>query len=307
MTAEPAFRRAGPVLVGIAAMLWGTVGIASKALYGLNDVSPLTVGFFRLAIAVPILMAWRWRSLTGGSLGFRGRDRAIVASIGTAMAIYQICYFHAVAELGVALTTLATICSAPVLITLLSVAVLREKVTALTLIALIVGLAGTALLLDAPTDRPTASQISGIGWAAGSALAYSVFVLCSRVLARHDPSQIIVVGFGVGALILLPFALVAGIPPASASSVWALLFYVGLVPTAIAYMLYFRGMRETSAIPAGVIGLLEPLTATLLALVLFGEQLRPIGILGVGLLGFSMLVLLMPRREGVRARDSQHS
>lgn len=47
-----------PVLVLAAAVLWGTVGIASRLLYGIEDVSPLVVGFFRLALAVPLLALW---------------------------------------------------------------------------------------------------------------------------------------------------------------------------------------------------------------------------------------------------------
>jgi len=55
--------RAGPALVALAAKLWGTAGIASKVLYGIVDVPPLVVGFFRLALAVPLLAVWCWLRL----------------------------------------------------------------------------------------------------------------------------------------------------------------------------------------------------------------------------------------------------
>lgn len=294
--AVPARGWAGPLLVGVAAILWGTVGIASKSLYGLGDVSPLVLGFLRLAIAVPLLLAWRWRSFGKWPFGFHGRDGVILVSIGAAMAIYQVCYFQAVADLGVVLTTLVTICSAPVLITLLSIIVLRERLTATVAVALGLGLVGTALLVGPQANGSASHATAGIAWAAGSALAYAIFVLSSRALARHDPANIIIAGFGLAALVLLPFAASVDFPPAWSLSAWSLLVYVGLVPTAAAYLLYFRGMRTTQAIPAGIIALLEPLTATLLAALLFDERIAWAGAVGIGFLVLSMLLLVLMRR-----------
>ena len=104
----------GPALVLAAAVLWGTVGIASRLLYGIEDIPPLVVGFFRLALAVPLLGLWCWWRLGPETFRFDGSDRLRIAGIGLTMAAYQACYFQAVADVGVALATLITICSAPV-------------------------------------------------------------------------------------------------------------------------------------------------------------------------------------------------
>jgi DME family drug/metabolite transporter len=65
---------------------------------------------------------------------------------------------------------------------------------------------------------------------------------------------------------------------------WGYLLYLGMIPTALAYSLYFRGMRHTSATAASIVTLMEPLTSTLLDCWLFGEQLGPLGSLGAVLL-----------------------
>jgi drug/metabolite transporter (DMT)-like permease len=49
---------AGAGLVVLSAVLWGTVGIASKLLFGMAEIAPLTVGFYRLAIAAPSCSSW---------------------------------------------------------------------------------------------------------------------------------------------------------------------------------------------------------------------------------------------------------
>ena len=47
--------RRGLLLIVLAAVLWGTVGVATKTIFGLSDTNPLSIGFFRLAIATPAL------------------------------------------------------------------------------------------------------------------------------------------------------------------------------------------------------------------------------------------------------------
>lgn len=283
-------RASGPLLVCAGAVLWGTVGIASKVLYGIVDAPPLVVGFFRLAIAVPALLLWCVWRLRADTFRFPGADALRIIGLGIAMALYQVCYFRAVAEIGVALATLITICSAPILVGMLAPALLGERITRSIAVALILGLIGAALLVGAP---PASGNATGVGWACGSAIAYAAFVLCSRKLAHHDPAKIIVVGFGAGALILLPFALMAdaGIMnwPASA---WATLLYIGLIPTALAYVAYFRGMRGTAATPATILTLAEPLTATVIAVALFGEVLPPMALAGACVLLVALVLLL---------------
>lgn len=285
----------GPAFVALAAMLWGTVGIASKVLYGIEDVPPLVVGFFRLGLAVPLLGAWCWWRLGPATFHFPGRDLLRILALGVAMAFYQVFYFQSVAEIGVALATLITICSAPVLVGASAVLVLGEPFSRRLGVALLLGLIGAGLLVGVPTD---AGNPLGILLAAGAALAYAVFVLCSRTLAHHDPGKIIVVGFGSGAAILAPFAWASGVQFATwPGSAWAALLYIGLVPTALAYLLYFRGMRDTAATAASILALVEPLTATALAVALFGENLSLSTMIGAAFLMVAMVTLL--RRQDI--------
>jgi len=291
----------GVVLVALAAALWGTVGVASKALYGAADVTPLFVGFVRLALAVPLLLGLSLATVGRRTFAFRGRERVAIALIGVTMALYQLFYFTAVATAGVAIATLVTICTAPLIVAVLSGLVLGEALTRTTVAALAIGLTGTVLLVGFPSDVGVgrAAVSAGVVWALGSALSYAVFTLCSRALAPgHHPFTLIAVGFGAGALMLAPFAAgeIARIPSAEAT---ALMLYIGLVPTAFAYVLYFQGMKRTGATVASVATLAEPLTATVLARLMFDERLGALGLAG-GVLLIAAIALLgrAPRRSG---------
>jgi DME family drug/metabolite transporter len=280
----------------VAALLWGTVGIATRTLYGIADTNALSIGFFRLALSVPpLLVACRW-ALGPGFLRVRNRrDLGLMALMGAMMALYQVCYFAAIAQVGVAIAVLVTLCTAPVLVAVLSALLLRERLRLATLVALGLALGGTALLVLGQ-EKPVVAggnPVLGVALAMISTLGYAVVTLCSRSLAgRYHPLQPITVGFGIGALTLLPFALATGLALHYSPAGWALLLHLGLVPTAFAYSLFLYGMRTSSATIASIVTLLEPLTSTLLAWWLFGERLGPYGLVG-GLLMVGAIGLVL--------------
>jgi DME family drug/metabolite transporter len=104
-------------------------------------------------------------------------------------------------------------------------------------------------------------------------------------------------GFAAGAVLLTPVALFAGLDLTTDPLSLALLLYLGLVPTALAYGLFFTGVRVVPAAVASIVTLLEPLTATALATALLGERLAPTALVG-GLLMLGAVTALYVRRMG---------
>jgi DME family drug/metabolite transporter len=89
----------------------------------------------------------------------------------------------------------------------------------------------------------------------------------------------------------MPAALASGLVVDYPLQGWMLLIYLSIVPTAIAYALYVRGMRSVRATTAATITLLEPLGSALLAIVLLGERFTASGIVGAALLIASIVVI----------------
>lgn len=279
-----------------AAVLWGTVGIATRELYSLAPTAnALSIGFFRLAFAAPALGLAAWPAVGRKLWRLPRRDLAIMAAMGGLLALYQVCYFAAIPRLGVALAVIVTICSAPVLVALLAAGLLRERFTVRTGLALLTAVLGTVLLAGLQPAGVTVPGQTGIGLALalGSALGYAGLTLCSRSLAgRYHPLHPITIAFAAGALSLLPWALAGGLVTAFPAAGWLLLLHLGIVPTAFAYWLFLRGLAHTPATVASTLTLAEPLTSTLLAGLVFGETLAPLGWLGAGLLLAGMVSLL---------------
>ncbi|MFF5897478.1 EamA family transporter [Streptomyces argenteolus] len=100
-------------------------------------------------------------------------------------------------------------------------------------------------------------------------------------------------GFAVGMVCLLPPALVEGLLPDVARPGWTLgrVLYLGAVPAALAYTVFFVGLGAVKATPASVVAPVEPLTAAVIGVLFFGERSGAMVLGGTALLLFAVLFL----------------
>ncbi|RMD73773.1 MAG: EamA family transporter [Chloroflexi bacterium] len=280
-------------MVGIAALSWGTIGVAVGWLYRLTETNSLSIGFLRLLLSAPVLLITA-RMLAGPqAFRIKPRHRWALVLIGGAFAGYQVAYFAAIPYLGVAAAVLINICSAPIFTALLARAFLGERLRPSTMLAIGGAVIGAGLLAGgAPQVQSTNDLLVGAALALTAGFSYSLVVLGARLVAAdYHPVVPVALSFTLGALLLLPAALSTGLaidyPPLG----WFILSYLSVVPTALAYALYVRGMRTVRATTAATISLLEPLGSALLAMLLLGERFTVTGIVGAVLLIASISII----------------
>ncbi len=280
-------------------MLWGTVGIATQAIYQQSELNAVTVGFYRLAIAFPVVALLSWKVVGREMFQVKGSIYLKMIITGFLLALYQVFYFAAIGYVGVSLATLITLCTSPVIVALVSTILLKEPLTRATIRALVCALMGTALLVGFPESVAAQGQlILGVSLALGSATGYAIVTLIGRSMAGECHSiHSTTVSLGVGAIFLFPLTTSSVFSVNYAGEIWSLLLYVGLVPTAVAYTLFFWGMRKVKASNASIITMIEPMTATILAWIIFGEQLTVPGFVGAGLLLFSVIILYRGEKD----------
>jgi DME family drug/metabolite transporter len=216
--------------------------------------------------------------------------------IGAGLAAYQLAYFSAVARAGVSIATLVALGLAPLLVAVGAAVLGHGRPSGTTLTALVVALLGLGLLVgvSAGVDSGTAVLLGAL-LAAGSALGYAVVTLASGGMPAGVP--VTLVGFAGGALLLTPIVLAAGIRFPSDPVAIAVLLYLGLVPSALAYALFFTGVRTLPGAVTSIVTLLEPVTGTVLATVFLGERLAPVAVVG-GLLMLAAVAGLYVRELG---------
>jgi drug/metabolite transporter (DMT)-like permease len=298
LTRPGARARTGLVQITVAALLWGTTGVVVQLIRRDTTLSPISIGFYRLAVAALVLLALQARALRTIVRAVRAAPVTLIL-VGVGLGAYQAAYFISVAAVGVSLSTMVSLGVAPVCIAVWESVVARQRPSRLTFGSLGAGIVGLVLITTAGGHTTTGAQhpllgliaavISGTGYAA------------STVLSRHVSQQtsamtMTTVSTVFGALALAPFALVKGVGFTPAVGTFIKLGYIGVVATAIAYALFYAGLRITSGSVAAVLTLLEPLTAAVLAVLVLGEPLSGLELAGGALLLAAITALYVAPR-----------
>jgi drug/metabolite transporter, DME family len=291
--------RIGLFMVMLASVLWGTGNPVAASIYFLANTNAISVAFLRMALSAPALLLLCHFTLGRKTWSFHRHDLPYMLSAGALVALYQVAFYASLPKIGVAIATILALCSAPVLVAVLSALITRERPTMITLAALACAVAGTLLLVNVEPTTQKSDVLGGVALALLAGLLYAINTLVGRKLGsggRAHPLQTATIGFSFGALVLLLIALTSGLVLAYPMAGWLRLGYLGLFPSAVGYGLFYTGMRTTSAAAASIATLLEPLTSTIIAVTFLHEPLSPQALLGGGLLVVAMGVLLVDRQ-----------
>ncbi|WP_205696455.1 DMT family transporter [Conexibacter sp. SYSU D00693] len=271
------------LLVLLAAVCFGTTGTA-QALG--PDASPLTVGAARIAVGAVLLLA------------VARVVRARRPPVGWALAVtalgvagYQLCFFAAVKDTGVAVGTVAALGSAPAIAGALAWLLDRRPPGRAWAGATALAAAGVAALALGGADAEVSAP--GVLLAVGAGASYAVFTVGSkRLLDGGGATEAVMAwAFGLGAVLLLPVLVLGDLGWAGSADGAAMALWLGAVPTALAYLLFARGLRELRAGEAATLTLAEPVTATLLGATVLDERPGALAVAGIVLVLAGLAVL----------------
>jgi DME family drug/metabolite transporter len=153
--------------------------------------------------------------------------------------------------------------------------------------------AGVTMLALAGADASVSPL--GIVLALGAGASYAGYTLAAKrmLTTGHAPETVMAGAFGLGAVLLVPVLAVKGAGLATPEGAGLILF-LGLVPTALAYLLFAHGLKRLSAAETATLTLAEPLTATLLGVIVLSERLSAPAAVGGTLILAGLLVLAAP-------------
>jgi drug/metabolite transporter, DME family len=295
-----------PSKVAVAAVLaaaaaWGSTGTAAH--FAPAGTSSASIGAARIAVGGALLLTVGVRTassrlavaqlLAGGDHPWR--VRAMIGLAAAAVAGYQISFFTAVRVTGVAVGTVVAIGSAPVLAGLLSRLTGGPPLGRRWAAATVAAVAGCVVLVTG--GRAAGVRPEGVLLALAAGLCYAVYaVAAARLIARGSPETAVMgVLFGGAAVLLAPVLAVSSDGWLATGRGLAVVGYLGVVTTAVAYLLYGRGLRTLSAPVAVTLGLAEPAVAALLGLVVLGERLSGAAVVGLILVGLALVGLVSGR------------
>jgi probable blue pigment (indigoidine) exporter len=191
----------------------------------------------------------------------------------------------------------------PLLVTALASRWIGEKLTAKRIILGFVGVAGVALLVLQAHARLDAL---GVAAALGGAAVMAAGVVLSKKWGQPD-TLLAVTSWQLigGGIVLTPLALIIEGPPPESFTPTNLFgyLYLGIIGTAVAYTLWFRGIHLMPASTTAFLGLLSPLVATLCGWIVLNETLTPGQLVGAAIILATLVITGASHETGTnRAR-----
>ncbi|MGH8887227.1 MAG: DMT family transporter [Egibacteraceae bacterium] len=263
---------------------WGSTFVVTKLL--LVDIGPFTILALRFPIALAVLVPF------ARPQGFRMRMlvQPTFLLFGASLAAH-----FGLQNLGLVYTTAGNaalvVAGIPAVSALLSVLVLRERLSARLKGGVFLSIAGVVLLTSAPIVAGSWSVLLGNVLVFGAVLTWALYTLQGKLLTHHHSALVAATASTGAALVLLlvPFAWelsVRGLPQLSATG-WALIAYLGVVASAVGFYLWNRGLHYVDAAAAGPFVNLVPVTGVMFALLL-GERITPVQVAGGMVVGLGV-------------------
>ncbi|MDT8861605.1 EamA family transporter [Alkalihalobacillus sp. MEB130] len=286
----------------LAAMLWGTTGTAQT--FAPEQANPVVIGAVRLAVGGMALLLF---VTIQGKLKLQ--NWPIAATIGAAlsMAAYQPLFFQAVSVTGVAVGTVVAIGSAPILAGILEWIMKRKRPEMKWWTATAVAITGSLLLFTHANQGEVSISLVGIIMALGAGLSFAIYTLVSKQLLERQASEAVVaVVFTLSAIMLTPILFVYDLSWLFQSNGIGVALHLGLIATAVAYLLFVKGLSGIPASSAVTLSLAEPLTAAMLGVFLVGEHLPLLSWIGVMLLFVGLGILSYTPKKNKQPEWNKH-
>lgn len=269
MQRKPPGPRYGLLLVLYSALGFGLIPIFALLAYrgGINVVTLLAIRFALSGLVLFAFLLARGRGVLRQALS----ALPSLLGLGLCYTLQSGFYFSAVRHISASLASIL-LYSYPAFVCLLAFLVEREKLTARTLLALAVSLAGVVLVLGSSLG---AASPAGVLLALGAALVYSLYItLANRVLRSVEPVVAMAVVTLVTSVIYLGLGLAAGsLSLAFAPAAWLPIALLIGVSTLLAIFAFFRGLAILGSNRASIVSMTEPLFTIGISILVFGDRL----------------------------------
>lgn len=282
------------ILIAVMA-LWGSLGIFVRNI----PISSLLLSFSRAVIALPILLVVVLRSGLTVKACLRKENTPLMIS-GAMIGLAWVLFFA-----GFRLTSIANVTfiynMCPIYVLILSPIFLKEKISSVQIMAVLVAFVGFVLIIVQSVDFSDAATL-GIAAATLSGLLYAMIVIINRKYATHLSGEAVAfIQMLFTWLALMPFVL--GSDPMGqfakmTPNAWILLLILGVFHTGFAYIGYFQSYKTCSASTVAQFTYLDPAFALLFGYVLANEQLTLIQAMGgILILGSTFMTLLIRNKN----------
>lgn len=262
----------GPLYLTVAASIWGGMYVSSK--YVLATIPPMTLLLLRYIIATLTLTCvcfikkeelkkirhWNWFI----QIGFIG----YFLSIGTQFIGTNLSNAH----IAALITSLS-----PVFLSLFAIIILKEKMTYVQFISIILAIIGLLFIIGLPANSNDQTFIGSLILIGTSATWGYYSVIVRKASAHYSPLQLTTVGIWIALFFTLPASFVE-VPQWNVSQwldldIMLNVIFIGFISTAFAFFCWNKGLELTPSHQAGLFFFFQPIVGSILGWIILGEEL----------------------------------
>ncbi len=278
----------------IAAISYGMNPLCAKSLYavGYNTNTVLFYRFLIGSLMLGLLMLFQKRDFS-----LTRKELCVVSVLGIVFAVSSITYFLSFLYMsaGVAATL---VFAYPVFTALLMAVCFGERLKWPSLLAILLTIGGIALLYKDDTGKPIATM--GIVLIMISALAYALYIIVVNKsgIVMSSVKLTFYAMLSCWVCIVL-YALLTPAGPVELlqkPSEWGFAILLGLVPTVISLVFMAMAIQRIGSTPTAIMGALEPVTAVVLGILVFGEVLTMRISAGICLILLSVMLIILDNK-----------
>lgn len=277
-------KKIAPFLVLLAGILWGTIGFFVRVL---NSAGLSSMEIVMIRAVTTTILLFIYLAVTNKAL-LKIRIKDIWCFLGTgicSIVFFNYCYFKTISmtSLSVAAVLLYT---APAIVMLLSAILFHEKITVKKIIALCMTFTG-CIFVTGLVGMTDGLSLPGILVGLGAGLGYALYSVFGRFALERGYHSLTIsfYTFLFAMLGTLPLCNLKQVAAVSLTDFKMVIFFFvfGLFSTVIPYIVYTLGLKEMENSKASIIASIEPVTATLLGVLVYHEMITVNEVIGVAL------------------------
>lgn len=275
----------------LSAVCYGTNPFGALPLYeeGVNTATVLAHRFGLAVVLLSVVML-----VKGISFKVTRHEFKVLFSLGILFAASSITYYQSFhfMDAGIASTILFVY---PVMVAVIMAAFFKERVTGMTVVAIVLSLIGIALLYKGGAGASL--SVIGIVLCILSSLAYAIYiVVVNQSSIKMSSFKVTFYAMLVCEITLILYSFTSpelylhALPSARA---WSFAVWLSIVPTILSLVFMTVAVNHVGATPTAILGALEPLTAVTIGVVVFGELLTPRLIVGILFILFAVMLVVL--------------
>jgi len=288
----------GYIFIALTTLLFSSMEVALKLIAGRFD--PLQLTLLRFAVGGLFLLPFALRGMRSRKVRLTGGDIGFFAIMGFVCVILSMTLYQmAIGLVEASIVAILFSCN-PVFVIPLAALILKEKVRRLTILSLVLSIAG---MLAIANPFHLDGNAVGVALTVLSAAVFALYTVLGKTRSRIGGLATTSLSFILGSLELLVLVIVSRIPVVAAFmgraglaafafiplfkgldlSTLPVFLYVGFGVTGLGYAFYFLAIEKTSTATAAVVFYIKPALAPVLALLFLGESITPNTLLGMAL------------------------